>query len=168
MASSDGQHPQGAGQDGIEFSAAHHHQPEQDGIEYSAAHHQQQQQQQFDQRYRSSTSAADPATDEKNASVPVEQYGVDPEKQSERVGSLAARSDSDAGNLKGLARQMWDRHWKVAAQLIAFIVFTVSVTPSRHLMGVSCLWDARLTAAAAAGGGFTASSASATRTAKDG
>ncbi|KAK4132219.1 putative nucleoside:sodium symporter protein [Trichocladium antarcticum] len=59
--------------------------------------------------------------DEKNAS-PVEQYGVDPERQSTRVGSLAGRSDSS--DQKGALRQLWDRHWKLLAQVVSFMVFT--------------------------------------------
>lgn len=72
--------------------------------------------------------------DEKNAS-PVEQYGVDPERQSTRVGSLAGRSDSSGQ--KGALRQLWDRHWKLLAQVVSFMVFTASVTPSWHLSGAS-------------------------------
>ncbi|KAK0705760.1 Na+ dependent nucleoside transporter C-terminus-domain-containing protein [Apiosordaria backusii] len=58
--------------------------------------------------------------DEKNASAPVDQYAVDPEKQSTRVGSL--RADSDKSNQRP---SFLSRHWKLFAQAAAFILFTV-------------------------------------------
>ncbi|KAL2133751.1 hypothetical protein VTI74DRAFT_1733 [Chaetomium olivicolor] len=63
-----------------------------------------------------------PSADDKNASLQAEQYGVDSEKQSERVGSLRAKSESDRE--RGPVRALWDRHWKVLAQLLTFMVFT--------------------------------------------
>ncbi|KAK4145075.1 Na+ dependent nucleoside transporter C-terminus-domain-containing protein [Dichotomopilus funicola] len=70
----------------------------------------------------SSVAAAAPR-DEKNASTPIEEhYGVDSEKQSEQVGSLQAKSESE------LPKKAWvafcERHWKKVAQLVTFMVFT--------------------------------------------
>lgn len=67
-------------------------------------------------------------TDEKKASVPVEQYGVDTEKQSESVGSLNARPGHQ-GKM-GAIVSFCQRHWKKVAQLVTFMVFTASVLPS--------------------------------------
>lgn len=66
-------------------------------------------------------------TDEKKGSVPVEQYGVDAEKQSESVGSLDARPSSERQTRPIVA--LWQRHWKKVAQLVTFMVFTASVPP---------------------------------------
>jgi CNT family concentrative nucleoside transporter len=71
--------------------------------------------------------------DEKNAALPVEQYAVDSEKQSERVGSLQTRSDPK----RGLLHSLWHRHWKKAAQLVTFMVFTASVIPPPGARSVS-------------------------------
>jgi CNT family concentrative nucleoside transporter len=105
--------------------------------------------------------------DDKNASVPVEQYAVDSEKQSERVGSLRARSESEQE--RGPVKALWDRHWKKLAQLVVFMLFTASVTPSpQHFLGAAYLWNTSLMARPAAVGGSTASSSTATRTARAG
>jgi CNT family concentrative nucleoside transporter len=113
----------------------------------------------------SSGPAAD--MDDKNASVPVEQYVVDSEKQSERVGSLRARSESEEE--RGPVRALWDRHWKKLAQLVTFMVFTAFVIPSpQHFLGAAYFWNTSLIARPAAVGGFTASSSTATRTARAG
>ncbi|KAL2167485.1 hypothetical protein VTG60DRAFT_1179 [Thermothelomyces hinnuleus] len=61
-------------------------------------------------------------TDEKKGSVPVEQYGVDAEKQSESVGSLDARPSPERQTRPIVA--LWQRHWKKVAQLVTFMVFT--------------------------------------------
>jgi CNT family concentrative nucleoside transporter len=69
--------------------------------------------------------------DEKNTSRPVEQYGVDPEKQSETVGSLHGRAEPEGPSwterfpILAVCR----RHWKPVAQLVLFMVFTASVPP---------------------------------------
>lgn len=105
MAASDGHHAHVQGHDTIEFSAPVSAQP---GLEKQPS---------------SGSSGAGVGTDDKNASYPVEQqYGVDSEKQSERVGSLQARSHSDRE--RGPLAAMWHRHWKILAQLVAFMVFT--------------------------------------------
>ena len=152
MASSDGQRAQVAGRDSIEFSAP------------TPISHQQQQT--LEKPHSTSTSGADAGfMDEKNPSLPVQDYAVDPERQSTRVGSLAARSDSEEE--RGPVRKLWDQHWKKLCQIIVFKLFTASVSPFRHPPGVS-LSRAELMAMAAAGGGFTASSSSAIPTARAG
>ncbi|GAB1318315.1 Concentrative nucleoside transporter C-terminal domain-containing protein [Madurella fahalii] len=94
----------------------------QDTIEPSAPTTTFPQQQHLEKQLSSSSSGADAGVDAKNASLPVEEYGMDPEKQSERVGSLQARSDSE--NERGPLVRLWQRHWKKLAQLVAFMVFT--------------------------------------------
>lgn len=106
MASPNGQHPPVPGHDSIEFTET----PSQLRLEKQSS---------------SSSSGPGARTDEKNAALPVEQYAVDSEKQSERVGSLQARSDPERGPL----RTLWHRHWKKVAQLVTFMVFTASVIP---------------------------------------
>jgi CNT family concentrative nucleoside transporter len=79
------------------------------------------------------------ATDDKSTSLPVENYGVDSEKQSENVGSLRARSESEGDRRPIVA--LWYRHWKKVAQLVTFMLFTASVNPSfRCLSGAGCLF----------------------------
>ncbi|KAG7284622.1 hypothetical protein NEMBOFW57_009227 [Staphylotrichum longicolle] len=99
MASPNGQHPPVPGHDNIEFTET----PSQ--------------QLRLEKQSSSSSSGPGARTDEKNAALPVEQYAVDSEKQSERVGSLQARSDPERGPLRAL----WHRHWKKAAQLVTFM-----------------------------------------------
>ncbi|KAK3903796.1 Sodium/nucleoside cotransporter 2 [Staphylotrichum tortipilum] len=105
MASSDGPPPASPGHDIIETTVP-------------AA---QQQQQQQDTRKSSGSSGAPPDAD-KTASSPAEQFGIDSEKQSERVGSLHNSESAFAPTpLVDLLR----RHWKKVAQLVAFVLFTV-------------------------------------------
>jgi CNT family concentrative nucleoside transporter len=67
--------------------------------------------------------------DDKHAPSPAEQqYAVDPEKQSERVGSLHVSEDEPE---RGPLLALWLRHWKKVAQLVTFMVFTAFVTPFR-------------------------------------
>ncbi|KAL2150362.1 hypothetical protein VTH82DRAFT_6925 [Thermothelomyces myriococcoides] len=61
-------------------------------------------------------------TDEKKASVPVEQYGVDTEKQSESVGSLNARPGHQ-GKM-GAIVSFCPTALEEVAQLVTFMVFT--------------------------------------------
>jgi CNT family concentrative nucleoside transporter len=120
MAASDGHHAHVQGHDTIEFSAPVSAQPP------------------LEKQPSTGSSGAGVGTDDKNASYPVEQqYGVDSEKQSERVGSLQARSHSERE--RGPLAAMWHRHWKNLAQLVAFMVFTASVTPFRQHCDVACL-----------------------------
>jgi CNT family concentrative nucleoside transporter len=77
----------------------------------------------LDKQRSSGSSGPAAAIDDKNSSLPVEQYGVDSEKQSERVGSLRARSESDDHERKPIVA-LWHRHWKKVAQLVTFMVFT--------------------------------------------
>lgn len=123
MASPDGHPAQAQGHDTIEFSEA----------PTPAAS----QQQQLAKQHSSggSSSGADAGIDDKKASPPLEQYALDPERQSERVGSLRARSESEGG--RGAVAALWHRYWKILAQLIAFKVFTASVSPRPHLRGVA-------------------------------
>ncbi len=65
--------------------------------------------------------------DDKLAPLPGEPYAVDPEKQSERVGSLHGSSGPEP--VRGPFATLWHRHWKKVAQLLAFMVFTASVIP---------------------------------------
>lgn len=114
MASPDGQREQHAAQDTIEPSAP--------TITFPHQH--------LEKQPSSNSSGADAGVDGKDASFPVEQYDIDPEKQSERVGSLQARSDSESE--RGPLATLWQRHWKKVAQLVTFMVFTASVTPHRR------------------------------------
>ncbi|KAL2022176.1 hypothetical protein VTK56DRAFT_6005 [Thermocarpiscus australiensis] len=68
-----------------------------------------------------SSSSDDAAIDSKSPPFPVEHYGVDPERQSMKVGSLQAKSESEK---RGPLAALWHRHWKKLAQLVAFMVFT--------------------------------------------
>ena len=121
--SSDGQRAPAPGHDTIEFSDSA---PPQYPL---------------DKQRSSGSSGPAAAIDDKNPSLPVEQYGVDSEKQSERVGSLRARSESDNPERRPIV-DLWHRHWKKVAQLVTFMVFTASVTPSPRLPpGAACLWD---------------------------
>ncbi|KAK4096600.1 hypothetical protein N658DRAFT_346275 [Parathielavia hyrcaniae] len=71
----------------------------------------------------SGSSGPEVGAEVKGAPFPVErQYGIDEEKQSERVGSLQARSSSERE--RGLFGDMLHRHWKKLAQLVVFMVFT--------------------------------------------
>jgi len=104
MASSDGQHAPAPGHDTIEFSDRA---PPQYALEKQTS---------------SGSSRPAAATDDKNTSLPAEQYGVDSEKQSENVGSLRAKSESEEDKRPIVA--LWNRHWKKLAQLVTFMVFT--------------------------------------------
>ncbi|KAK4233436.1 Sodium/nucleoside cotransporter 2 [Achaetomium macrosporum] len=102
MASSDEPRAQAAGQDSIEVSApAHQHQME---------------------KQHSPGSSGVGAGMDKTAVPPVEQYAVDSEKQSEKVGSLHARSESERE--RGALEAFWHRHWKILAELVVFMLFT--------------------------------------------
>ncbi|KAK4151718.1 Sodium/nucleoside cotransporter 2 [Chaetomidium leptoderma] len=103
MASSDGQRAPAPGHDTIEFSA-----PPSDRLE---------------EQHSSGSSGPGADVDEKNTPLPIErQYGVDSEKQSERVGSLRAKSESSKE--RGALAAFWHRHWKKLAHLLTFMVFT--------------------------------------------
>jgi CNT family concentrative nucleoside transporter len=82
------------------------------------------------QQHSSSTDNGYP--DEKTASAPVDQYAVDPEKQSTRVGSLRADSDQSANKKPP---NFMARHWKKFAQTLGFILFTVLVNRIRGSLG---------------------------------
>lgn len=152
MASSDGQHAPAPGHDTIEFSDRA---PPQYALEKQTS---------------SGSSRPAAVADDKNTSLPVEHYGVDSEKQSENVGSLHAKSESEEDKRPIVA--LWNRHWKKLAQLVTFMVFTASVNPSSQcLPGAVCLlWLSTelMATAAVADGGFTVSSSSATPKGEDG
>lgn len=107
MASSDAQLAPAVGQDRIESSAPALHQQHELETQHSSG---------------SSGAGAGVAVDGKNATLPAEQYGVDSEKRSERVGSLRAKSESERE--RGPLAALWHRHWKKVAQLVTFKVFT--------------------------------------------
>lgn len=70
----------------------------------------------------SSSSEAGPDT---KTAVP-DQYAVDPEKQSTRVGSLRADSEhSEESPRRGPVYEMFKRHWKLVAQVAGFLLMTV-------------------------------------------
>ena len=108
MASSDAPPAVAPGQDTIEATAP------------AAA-----QQQPLDTRKSSGSSGVPPEAD-KTATSPAEQYGIDSEKQSERVGSL---HNSESAYAPTPLIDVLYRHWKKVAQLVVFIVSTVFVTP---------------------------------------
>jgi len=68
------------------------------------------------------------AVDEKKASA-VEPYVADPERQSDKVGSLNRKGDSEkqGGSLFNSVSGILGRFWKKVAQLVAFMVFTALV-----------------------------------------
>lgn len=116
MASPDGQRTQGAAQDTIEPSVPAGTFPSQQYLEKQTSS-------------AGSSSGVDAGVDGKDVGPPVEQYGVDPERQSTKVGSLQARSSSEEE--RGPVAAMFLRHWKKMAQLIIFKLFTASVSPAR-------------------------------------
>ncbi|AEO68555.1 350542d6-9ab7-4db7-8391-0e31cf59fe56 [Thermothielavioides terrestris] len=115
MASSDEQHAHtGTGQDSIESSVPAHQQ--------HTGHPAQEQRSSSSSGAAGARSGSGSAMDTKNASLPVEQYAFDPEKQSEMVGSLHARPVTE--------REQWPavlwlrRHWKKLAWLVTLLLFT--------------------------------------------
>lgn len=152
MASSEVTRDHVTGHDAIEFGAP--------SPAFQLPHHDQHHQQQGKTHSTSTNGAGTSIKDEKDSSLPVEQYAVDPEKQSSRVGSVAAQSGAgEKSPLEVFVR----RHFYKAVWLIVWMLFTASVPPS-----LLPSWRAKLTAAAAADGGFTASSSTAIPTARDG
>ncbi|KAK4195550.1 putative sodium/nucleoside cotransporter [Triangularia verruculosa] len=71
-----------------------------------------------------STSTDTGYPDEKNASAPVDQYAVDPEKQSTHVGSLRADSDRTGRKPMPFLAAFLLRHWKTLLGAAGFLVFT--------------------------------------------
>ncbi len=150
--------------------------PAHDIVEFSAPPAQQHQLEK-QQSSSSSRPVSGAGMDDKVTPLPVEPYAVDPEKQSSRVGSLHASSGPEP--VRGPLAALWHRHWKKAAQLLAFMVFTASVTPLHlclptpppprtrpfHVRVLCCLCESGLMDLTAADGGFTASSSTATPTA---
>jgi len=149
MVSSDGQRPPASGNDTIE--------PSDPALpQYAPA-----------KQHSDDTNGHPTGIDEKKDS-PVEQYGVDAEKQSDSVGSLHRTPSPDSRRRPYL--ELWHRHWKIVAELVTFMVFTASVSPSllRHRFGAAYFSSIELTASAAADGGFMVSSSSATPMARVG
>ena len=154
---------------------AHTAPPAHDSVEFGAPPVQQHQ---LEKQQSSSSSgpASGAGMDDKLTPLPVEPYAVDPEKQSERVGSLHASCGPEP--VRGPLAALWHRHWKKAAQLLAFMVFTASVAPLYFCLPIppsptgpfqvrfqSWLCEAGLMDPAAADGGFTALSSTAALTA---
>ncbi|KAK3988793.1 Na+ dependent nucleoside transporter C-terminus-domain-containing protein [Cladorrhinum sp. PSN332] len=74
-----------------------------------------------DLKKEKSSSTENGFPDDKESSGAVAQYGVDPEKQSSHVGSLRGEQSEE----RGPVGQLIARHWKIPAQILVFIVFTV-------------------------------------------
>lgn len=94
-----------------------------DNIESGPPHHQQHELEK-DHSSSSTGPGAGAGVDDKAAHLPLEQYAVDSEKQSERVGSVTARSKPESETERGPLEALWHRHWKKVAQLLTFMVFT--------------------------------------------
>ncbi|KAL2146325.1 hypothetical protein VTI28DRAFT_4350 [Corynascus sepedonium] len=103
MVSSDGQRPPASGNDTIE--------PSDPALpQYAPA-----------KQHSDDTNGHPTGINEKKDS-PVEQYGVDAEKQSDSVGSLHRTPSPDSRRRPYL--ELWHRHWKIVAELVTFMVFT--------------------------------------------